>query len=77
MLAATPHRKDPLMSSPTPPDKPDQGLSDVPPDQGLNDTNPDQGLNEVNRPARSRTPIFVGIGAIVVVIAGIIAAVFH
>ena len=65
------------MSSPTP-NGPDQGLQDVPPDQGLQDTSPDQGLTPVDRPtAKSRTPLFVGIGAIVVVIAGIVAAIFH
>jgi hypothetical protein len=77
MLTATPHRKDPSMSSPTPPGQPDQGLNDVPPDQGLNETSPDQGLNNVNGPAKSRAPLFIGIGAIVVVVVGILAAVLH
>jgi hypothetical protein len=73
MLAATPYRKDPQMSSPT---GPDQGLNDVPPDQGLHDTTPDQHLDPVNS-TKSRTPLFVGIGAIVVVVVGIIAAILH
>ncbi len=75
MLAATPHRKDPLMSTPTPPDQPDQGITDVPPDQGITDVPPDQGVSNV--PGKSRTTLLVGIGAAIVVVIGIIAAVFH
>ena len=73
------------MSSPVPPgQQPDQGLSETTPDQGLTEQDPQQGLSETHptpapEPAatKSKTPLFVGIGALVVVVIGIIAAIFH
>lgn len=72
------------MTSPTPDGGADQGLHDVPPaDQGLHDVPPaQQGAHDVPQQEpvsaqRSKTPLLVGIGAAIVVIIGILAAIFH
>ncbi len=65
------------MSSPTTPGEPDQGLHDAPPDQGLHTTSPDQQVHTTPAATKSKTPLLVGIGAAIVVVIGIIAAIFH
>lgn len=85
MLAGDPSGKDPVMSSPVPPgQQPDQGFSETTPDQGITEQQPQQGLDKTHpTPApetaatKSKAPLFVGIGALVVVVIGIIAAIIR
>jgi len=67
------------MSSPTNPGDPQQGLDPVnPPQQGIDPVNPpQQGLSPVGPAARSRAPLAIGIGVLIVAVIAVLAAVLH
>ncbi len=78
------------MSSPTNPGDPQQGINPVDPaQQGLNPVDPpQQGINPVNPPqqglspvggaaTKSRAPMAIGIGVLIVAVIAVIAAVLH